>query len=183
MRSAWAVWFAFRKQALRSCLQRWRWLGQGVHVGEGARIPGGGRLDFAASSSIQRFAVLNARKGAVISLGRGSRIGAFAVISAIERIDIGADVLIADRVFISDHDHASSDPHKAVIHQGVTEPAPVSIGDGCWLGINVCILPGVQLGPHCIVAAGAVVTRSFAAGSIVGGVPARFIRSRFEHVG
>jgi acetyltransferase-like isoleucine patch superfamily enzyme len=167
MRSAWASWFVFRRQALRSWVLRLRWLRRGVYIGEGARIPGGGELSFAASSSVQRYAVLNARAGAVIELGRGSRIGAFAVISAIQRIDIGPDVLIADRVFIADHHHDFSDPGRP--------------GTGCWLGINVCIMPGVTLGPGCVVGAGSVVTRSFPAGSIVGGAPARLLRNRLQH--
>lgn len=178
MHAAWRNWFQFRKQALRSWFVRWRWMARGVYIGEGARIPGAGRLALATSSSIQRFAVLNAAAGAVIGLGSGSRIGAYAVVSAARQIDIGADVLIADRVFISDHHHEFADPDQPVTLQGATVPVPVSIGAGCWLGVNVCIMPGVTLGPGCIVGAGSVVTKSFPAGSILGGVPARMIRSR-----
>lgn len=181
MQLAWASWFVFRRQALRSWVLRMRWLRRGVYIGEGARIPGGGELSFAASASVQRYSVLNARAGAVIQLGRGSRIGAFAVISAIQRIEIGADVLIADRVFIADHHHEFSDPHRPVIEQDSSPARPVSIGAGSWLGINVCIMPGVTLGSGCVVGAGSVVTRSFPAGSIVGGVPARLLRNRFQH--
>jgi acetyltransferase-like isoleucine patch superfamily enzyme len=181
MQGASDLWFAFRKQAVRSWLLRWRYLRRGVYIGEGARIPGGGELAFAATSSVQRFAVLNARKGAVIRLGPGSRIGAFAVISAGRSIDIGPDVLIADRVFITDHHHGYADSGIPVIKQDISPPRPVSIGAGCWLGVNVCVLPGVALGPGCIVGAGSVVTGSFPAGSIVGGVPARLIRSRSSH--
>jgi acetyltransferase-like isoleucine patch superfamily enzyme len=181
MHGPWHSWRTFRRQALRSWLLRWRWMGRGVYIGEGARIPGGGVLAFAASSSIQRFAVLNARAGAVIRLGRGSRIGAFAVLSAAQSIEIGDDVLIADRVFISDHHHGFADPTRPVIEQDGTPPEPVVIGAGCWLGINVCVMPGVSLGPGCVVGAGSVVTRSFPGGSIVGGIPARLIKSRTPH--
>lgn len=71
-------------------------------------------------ASVQRLGVLNARTGAEIALGAGSRIGAFCVISAAERIAIGSDVLIADRVFISDHNHESRDPERPVIQQGIS---------------------------------------------------------------
>ena len=181
MRTAWQQWWMFRKQAMRSLLFRYAALGRGVYIGEGARIPGSGRLELARTVSVQRHAVLNAAAGAVIRVERGARVGAFAVISAVREIDIGADVLIADRVFISDHHHGFADPDAPVIAQGASPAQPVSIGAGSWLGINVCIMPGVVLGPGCIVGAGAVVTRSFPAGSIIAGVPAKLLRQRAGH--
>lgn len=53
---------------------------------------------------------------------------------------------------------------------------PVEIGEDCWLGIRVTILPGVTIGKGCVVAAGAVVTKDVAPFNLVGGVPARVIR-------
>lgn len=49
----------------------------------------------------------------------------------------------------------------------------VCIGEGCWLATGCVILPGVELGPGCTVGANAVVTKSFPAGTRLGGVPAR----------
>jgi acetyltransferase-like isoleucine patch superfamily enzyme len=141
-------------------------------------MPGGGELDFQPGASVQRMGVLNARAGGAIRIGARSRVGAFAVISAVSSITIDEDVLIADRVFIADHQHESSDPSSPIIAQGVSDASPVVIGRGCWLGINVCVMPGVQLGPGCIVGAGAVVTRSFPAGSVVGGAPAKLLKTR-----
>jgi acetyltransferase-like isoleucine patch superfamily enzyme len=183
MSTALKYWWMFRKQAVRSWLIRCAVLRRGGYIGEGARIPGRGRLDLARNASVQRYAVLNAAPDAVIRLGPGARVGAFAVISAAREIEIGANALIADRVFISDHHHGFSDSNAPVIAQGATPAQPVSIGAGSWLGINVCILPGVILGPGCIVGAGAVVTRSFPAGSIIAGVPAKLLRKRADDAG
>ena len=53
--------------------------------------------------------------------------------------------------------------------QGNEDPRPVTIGDDCWIGDGAIILPGVSLGSHSIVGAGAVVTKSFPAYSVLGG--------------
>lgn len=161
-------------------MRRAAWLCRGVYIGPGARIPGNGTLALADGTSIQRYAVLNVRSGGTLRVGAGTRIGAFAVISAVDSIDIGRQVLVADRVFIADHNHEFANAAKPVIDQGFTSPKPVRIGDGTWIGINVCIMPGVVLGQGCIVGAGSVVTRSFPSGSLIGGVPARLIRQRGE---
>ena len=58
--------------------------------------------------------------------------------------------------------------------------SPVIIEDDVWCGANVTILKGVRIGKGCIVAAGAVVTKSFPPYSIIGGVPAKLIKKRFS---
>jgi len=57
-----------------------------------------------------------------------------------------------------------------------SDAPPIVIGDNCWLGAGCIILPGVELGDHVVVAAGAVVTKSFASNCVVGGVPARKLK-------
>lgn len=64
--------------------------------------------------------------------------------------------------------------------RGITYPAPIKLGKNVWIGSNSTILQGVTIGDNAVVAAGAVVTRNVEPGSIVGGVPARFIRSITE---
>jgi acetyltransferase-like isoleucine patch superfamily enzyme len=84
-------------------------------------------------------------------------------------IHIGDDTLFAPGVKIISANHARDDIHR-------WEPAPpIRIGRRCWVASNAVILPGVQLGDDVIVAAGAVVTKSFPSGSMIGGVPARLI--------
>lgn len=61
--------------------------------------------------------------------------------------------------------------------RGTTYPAPIVLGKNVWVGSNATILQGVTIGDNAVVAAGAVVTKDVPADAIVGGVPARFIKS------
>ena len=57
-----------------------------------------------------------------------------------------------------------------------TYPAPIVLGKNVWVGSNATILQGVTIGDNAVIGAGAVVTKDVAANTIVGGVPARFIK-------
>lgn len=86
-------------------------------------------------------------------------------------IQFGKNVWVGPRVSIISMNHDSQNYRRYL-------PAdPIVIGDNCWLGANVIILPGVRLGNHVVVAAGAVVTKSFPEDDIVlAGTPARIIK-------
>ena len=74
--------------------------------------------------------------------------------------------------------HRASDPDLPIRLQGVTHEG-ISIGSGCWVGAKSTILDGARIGDGCIVAAGAVVTAgTYPDRSILGGVPAKVIKSR-----
>lgn len=97
---------------------------------------------------------------------------------------IGNKVLFGPKPTIITGDHRIDIIGKHIIDIGDGEKLPendqpVIIEDGCWIGANVTILKGVCIGAGSVVAAGAVVTKSCAPYSIIGGVPAKLIKMRF----
>lgn len=87
-------------------------------------------------------------------------------------IAIGDDVLIGHNAVLATLNHGlAPQARKDMI------AAPIAIGNNVWLGANTTILPGVTIGDNAIVAAGAVVTRDVPPGAVVGGVPARVLRT------
>lgn len=92
-----------------------------------------------------------------------------------DEIIIEDQVTISHRVMILTHTDAGSSPLKDRLI--ATSQAPVIIRRGAYIGANVTILQGVEIGESSIVGAGAVVTRSVPPSTVVAGVPARVIKS------
>lgn len=93
---------------------------------------------------------------------------------------IGDYVAIGHATSIMTTNHGFADPSQPIKYQPVTRE-PVVIGSNVWIGANVTILPGVTIASGTVIAAGAVVTRSIAEpDTIIGGVPAKRLKSRFE---
>lgn len=101
-------------------------------------------------------------------------------IGCVNEITIEDDVLIASRVYISDHTHGSLDYSDIRIPPSKRElqsKGSVIIETGAWIGEGACILPGVRIGSHAIVGANAVVTHDVPSYSVAAGIPARVIKS------
>ncbi|KRM20611.1 MAG: Hypothetical protein LKU_02071 [Lactobacillus kefiranofaciens] len=96
----------------------------------------------------------------------------YSSITAVEKINIGNHVNIANNVVIVDHDHFVD---KKGVH-GNLITAPVNIEDHVWIGANVTITKGVNIGEGAVIAAGAVVTHDVPAHTVVGGIPANKIK-------
>lgn len=130
-----------------------------------------------------------------LSVGDGTSLPKGAVIFCLDApCTIGKKVVFGPRPTIITGDHRIDLRDKEIIDVtreekwivdekgNRTNPfdLPVVIEDGCWIGANVTILKGVTIGRGSVVAAGSVVTRSCEPYSIIGGVPAKLIRKRFE---
>lgn len=93
-------------------------------------------------------------------------------------VTIGSDVMMGPEVVIYTHDHEFSRTDIPMRLQGSAPVKPVEIGDDCWIGRRVMIMPGVHIGSGCVIGAGAVVTKDIPGLSVAAGVPARVIKSR-----
>jgi len=102
-------------------------------------------------------------------------IGLRTGIAAHESIEIGNDVWFGQDVFVTDANHGMDDPDLPIGPQ-VGDPQPVRIGDGSWIGHGAVVLPGVTIGRHSVVAAGAVVVNDVPDNCVAGGVPAKVIK-------
>jgi len=111
-----------------------------------------------------------------VLIGANSSIGMGVTISAVRRIVLGKNALLARNVYISDHGHAFEDVNVPIMYQGVGGIGEVHIGDHTWIGQNACIMPGVTIGKHCIVGANSVVTKDLPDFSVAVGSPARIIK-------
>jgi acetyltransferase-like isoleucine patch superfamily enzyme len=120
--------------------------------------------------------VLPHRYSPSLKIGARTQIGRYSCITCINRIEIGADCLFSEYVYISDHSHGFTPGDGPPARQALHSRGPVVIGDNCFIGYRGVVLPGVTLGENCVVGANSVVTRSFPAYSMVGGVPARLIK-------
>jgi len=124
-------------------------------------------------SVIESFACINNAVGDVI-IGDHTRIGLHNTI--IGPVEIGSHVNLAQGITVTALNHNFSDTNKRIDEQGVSTN-PVTIEDDVWVGANAVILPGVTIGKHCVVAAGAVVTKDVPPHSLVAGVPAKVIKN------
>ena len=123
-------------------------------------------------SIIESYSCINNAVGDVV-IGDYTRIGIHNTI--IGPVCIGSHVNLAQGITVTALNHNFEDKEKRIDEQGITTK-PVIIGDDVWIGANAVILPGVTIGKHCVVAAGAVVTKDVPDNTIVGGVPAKEIK-------
>lgn len=131
------------------------------------------RFHLGRRSVVESFACINNAVGDVI-IGDHSRIGLHCTI--IGPVQIGSHVNLAQGITVTALNHNFREPGRRIDEQGITT-RPVTIGDDVWIGTNAVILPGVTIGSHVVIAAGAVVTKDIPDHSLAMGVPARVVKT------
>jgi acetyltransferase-like isoleucine patch superfamily enzyme len=144
---------------------------QGILIGDNVGIGAYSRV--VVSTSMNNL-------GKFIKIGNNVGMGEFAYLGGAGGLEIGDECIIGQYFSCHPENHIASDLNTAIRHQDVTRKG-IKIGMNCWIGSKVTILDGVEVGDGCIIAAGAVVNKSFPPNSIIGGVPAKLLKSRNEY--
>lgn len=141
-------------------------LGEGVSVGQDCELVVSGYMEIGDRASLQ---------------SRSTLIG---------DVRIGAACVLAPNLYISSHQHHFTDRPALPIHlqdlgveqrgERTQRSRPVTVGEDCWLGINVVVAPGVTIGRGCVVGANSVVTRDLPPYTVAAGTPARVLRPRLD---
>jgi maltose O-acetyltransferase len=129
----------------------------GIQVGSGTRIRPGSEF---VSSSVIIGARCYINSSCVFDPGSAS-------------VTIGDEVNIGVGVVLVGVDHAIGPAERRA---GGDTSAPVVVGDGCWIGARVVVLPGVTIAPGCVIGAGSIVTSDTEPNGVYLGVPARWER-------
>jgi acetyltransferase-like isoleucine patch superfamily enzyme len=157
-------------------------LGRGVYLDHGVYIhatPGG--VSIGAGTYVMHNAILHVYNfrdlpRAHITIGARSLIGEGCVLRGQGGITIGDDVYLAPLVQLLAVDHVYDDLDQPISSQPIVARG-ITIDDDVWIGGGAIVVDGVHIGRHSVVAAGAVVTRDVPPYTVVGGIPARVIRT------
>lgn len=157
-------------------------LGHGVYIDEGAYLhacPQG--IEIGDNTIVMHGAVLHVYNfrdmpQSGIKIGRDSLIGEYSVIRGQGGVTIGDRVYTSPFTQIIAVNHVFDDPDRPFVEQGITAEGIV-IEDDVWLGAGAVITDGVRVGKGAVVAAGAVVTKDVPPHMVVGGVPAKPIKT------
>ena len=157
-------------------------LGAGCYLDEGVYIhacPAG--VEIGARTLVMHGAVLHVYNfrdlpHAGIRIGCDSLIGEYTVIRGQGGVTIGDRVYTSPLTQILAVNHVFDDPRRPFVEQGITAEG-ITIEDDVWLGSGSIVTDGVRIGRGAVVAAGAVVTGDVPPGVVVGGVPARVLRT------
>lgn len=147
-----------------------------VRFGRGVTIRAfdGARIDIGKGVGILEYAQIQADQGGHLVLGEHCLIGRAAVVICTQAIEIGAGTMTAEHVTIRDQDHIHEGDGR-LEQQGLAS-APIRIGHDVWLAAKVTVTKGVEIAPHAVVGANAVVTRSLTERGVYAGAPARLIK-------
>lgn len=136
----------------------------------------GDNVFIGSNSTIQCYdEYKNQKYTPVCKIGNNCTFTRSATIYCAQSVSIGDGCMIGSNVLITDENHGTNPSNN--YRNNLLETKPVVIGENTWIGDKVVILPGVEIGSHSIIGAGAVVTKSLPAYSICAGNPAKIVKT------
>ncbi len=145
-------------------------IGDGQRIALSSRLRPSGRAYLSIGSAVTVCRGTEIRvDGGMVSIGASTYIGPWSSIMANHAIEIGSDVLIAERVTIRDQDHFIHGDSGVPIALAGFNALPILIGNDVWIGAGAVLLKGVRVGSGAVIAANAVVTSDVGEFEIVGG--------------
>ena len=161
-------------------------VGRNVYIGKMSFLKGARYITLADNVSISERCVIEVYDSyqkqhftPILTIGTNSHIGDDGHITCINQVQIGNNVLMGRKVFITDNAHGASDRNlldSAPNKRPLISKGAVIIEDNVWIGEMVCIMPGVRIGGGSIIGANAVVTRDIPPYCVAAGNPARIIK-------
>lgn len=137
-------------------------IGDNVVIGRNTRLESTGGLSFI---------------GHGVRIGNRTTFGSDCYFGAAGGIEIGDDVVAGQNIRFHSENHNYGDITKLIKDQGVTHKG-IKVGNNCWIGAGAIFLDGANVGNGCVVAANAVVTKKFPDNVVIGGVPAKLLKTR-----
>ena len=183
--SAFFVWFIFSLPGKTGSALRYLFAritmgecGPGVRFGQNITIDCARNISLKKNVTFDRGCELNACGGTLI-IGSNCKFNRNVSLNAsvAGQISFGKECIIGSGVILRSSNHRSTDLDTHMIYQG-HESGSITIGNNVWIGAGAIILPKVKIGDGVIIGAGSVVTKSFAANKVIGGVPAKIIKER-----
>jgi acetyltransferase-like isoleucine patch superfamily enzyme len=111
-----------------------------------------------------------------IVLGQNCFLNNGTHLSAVRRISIGQNVMIAENCFLADNNHGYQNPDLPISRQPLDNPGEIHVGDDTWIGSHCVVVGNVRIGRHCVVAAHSVVRSDLPDFSVAAGAPARILK-------
>lgn len=170
----------FRLVATCDLKRRFKCVGKNSRILKPLRLQGTKNISIGANVEIHAYAWLAALpltgcKSSELVVDDGCFVGDFCHIWATHSIRIERKSLLANHVYITDNMHGYENVDLPVIEQPIVQKKDVVIGEGSWLGENVCVI-GASVGKHCVIGANSVVVHDVPDYCVAVGAPARIIK-------